>query len=170
MQRREQHADPRAKSQRPSERVDEQAQIARVADDAIDPARNKRVPGLDGDQPAEPTAEHEDRPDPQRPAGGEKHHAEPANGVPVERPEFLAIRVGRQIGGEQPDQGEGQQDPAVATILTLARAQISAVKSAAPASAKTTTASTIRAGWEKKAANRPSRGWQARDRRVSSRL
>src|SRR5262245_56552753 len=60
-QRREQHADAGTKSQRPSQRVDEQTQIAGVTDDGIDAARNQRMPGLDGDQPAESMAEHEER-------------------------------------------------------------------------------------------------------------
>jgi hypothetical protein len=43
-----------------------------VADDAIDAARDQLVSGLDRDQPAEPMAEYEDRPNPQRSAGREK--------------------------------------------------------------------------------------------------
>ena len=63
-ERREQQANPRTKGEAPPQRVDEQPQIARVADHTIDPAGDQRVPGLDGDQPAEPTAEHKDRPEP----------------------------------------------------------------------------------------------------------
>src|SRR5580704_1917702 len=37
-ERREQHADPRAKCQAPAQRIDEQPQIAGVADDTIDTA------------------------------------------------------------------------------------------------------------------------------------
>src|SRR5258708_1533654 len=86
-ERREQHADPRTKSERPPQRVDEQPEIARVADDAIDAARDERMPGLDRDQPAEPVPEHEHRPDPQRAARDEEDDAEPANGVPVDGPD-----------------------------------------------------------------------------------
>jgi hypothetical protein len=64
-------------------------------------------------------------PDPQRTTGGEENDAEPANGIPVDRPEFLPVCVGRQIGAQQPDHREGDDDPAVGTILALAGAEIS---------------------------------------------
>ena len=119
------YADARAKSKGPPERIDEQAEIAGIADDTIDAARDQFVAGLDGDQPAEPPSEHKDRPEPQHPAGGEKHDAEPADGLPVEGPEPLSVCVSRQIGGEHPDQTEGDDDPAVGPILAHSRAQIS---------------------------------------------
>jgi hypothetical protein len=97
-----------------------------VADDPIDATGDQRMPGLDGDQPAEPTAEHKDGPDPQRTTGGEEHDAEPAKGIPVERPEPPAIGGGRQIASQQSNQREGDEDPAIATILALPGAQISA--------------------------------------------
>jgi len=96
----EEDADRRSKCQRPAQRVDEQPQIARVADDAIDAARDQLVPGLDRDQPAEAMAEHKDRPEPQRSASREKEDTEPADGVAVECPEFFAVGVGRQIAGQ----------------------------------------------------------------------
>ena len=71
------------------------------------------MPGLDGDQPAEPAPEHKDWPEAQRPAGGKESDAKPANGIPVERPDLLPVCVGRQIGGQQPDYREGYEDPAV---------------------------------------------------------
>ena len=75
-------------------------------------------------QPAKSTAEHKDWPDPQRATGGEENHAEPADGVAVEGPESAPIRVRRQIGEQQPDQPEGDEHPAVGTILAFAWAQI----------------------------------------------
>jgi hypothetical protein len=99
-----------------------------MPDDTIDTARDERMPGLNGDQSAEPTAEHKDRPDPQRTTGGEENDAKPANGISVEGPEPLPICVGRQIGRQKPDQPESCQDPAVGTILALARTQISAAE------------------------------------------
>src|SRR5260370_2456856 len=42
--------------------------------------------------------------------------------------DLLPARVGGQMGGEQPDQAEGSDDPTVATILALPGAQISAGK------------------------------------------
>ena len=95
-----------------------------MAADTVDAAGDQPMTGLDGDQPAEPSAENEDRPEPQQPAGGEENDAEPANGLPVDGPECLAVGVGRQIGGEQPDHRERGDDPAVAAILALAGAQI----------------------------------------------
>lgn len=85
-------------------------------------ARDKRMPGLDGYQPAEPAAEHEDRPDTQASTGGEKKDAKPADGIPVEGPEPFPVCVGRQIGSQQPNKPEGHDDPAVGTILALTRA------------------------------------------------
>src|SRR5215469_14217913 len=68
---REQHADPRPKSEAPSQCVHEQPQITRVADDTIDAVRDQRVPGLDGHESTEARAKHEHWPESQRPASGE---------------------------------------------------------------------------------------------------
>src|SRR5215813_15668894 len=76
-ERRQQHADPRTKSERPAQRVNEQPQIAGVTDDAIDTARCQRMTRLDGYQSAEPAAEHEDWPDAQRATGSEQNNASP---------------------------------------------------------------------------------------------
>lgn len=110
------------------QRADQQPQIAGMTDDAIDPACDQRVPWLDRDQPAEATAEHEHRPDPQRTAGGEEHDAEPADGVTVESPKVGAVGVGRQIGQQQTDQPESCKHPAIATVLALAGTEISAAE------------------------------------------
>jgi hypothetical protein len=90
------------------------------------------MPRLDGDQAAEPMAEHKDWPDPQRTTGGEENNAKPANSVPIERPEFLPVCVGGQIGHQKPYQTENCEDPAIATILALAWAKISATKERCP--------------------------------------
>ena len=76
--------------------------ITRAADDTIETSRDQRMPRLDGYQPAEPAAEHKDRPDPQRAAGSEENDAKPANGIPIESPELLPVCVRRQIRVEQP--------------------------------------------------------------------
>jgi hypothetical protein len=47
-ERRKQHSDPRMKGKGPAQRVDEQPQIAGVANGAIGTARNQCMPGLDG--------------------------------------------------------------------------------------------------------------------------
>ena len=86
------------------------------------------MPGLDGDQPAEATPQDKDWPEAQRTTSGKESDAKPANGIPVERPDLLPVRVGRQIGGQQPDYREGDEDPAVSTVLTLAGAQIPATE------------------------------------------
>src|SRR4051794_35805304 len=85
--RREEDADPRVEGRAPAQRADDQPQVAGVADDAVDAPGHQRVPRLDGDQPAEPVPEHEDRPEPQRPARGEEGDADPADGVAVDGPE-----------------------------------------------------------------------------------
>ena len=84
--------------------------------------------GLDGYQPTEPTAEHKDGPDPQRATGGEENDAKPAYGIPVDGPELLPVCEGRQIGAQHPDHREGDDDPAVSTILALAGAEVSATE------------------------------------------
>src|SRR5262245_11189385 len=127
-QRREQHADPGTKSQRPSQRIDEQAQIAGVADDAVDASRDQRMPGLNGDQPAESMTEHEDRPDAQRTADREENDAKPTDGISVQGPELNAVGVGGDIGHQEPDHSESCEHPAVAAILALARTEISAAE------------------------------------------
>ncbi|MGI8570927.1 MAG: hypothetical protein ACR2KT_18740 [Methylocella sp.] len=62
-------------------------------------------------------AEYKDRPDSQRATGRRESDAKPADGIAVEGPELLPVRIGRQKGGEQPDQRKGCDDPAVAAIL-----------------------------------------------------
>ncbi len=73
-------------------------------------------------------AEHEYRPDAQRAARGEEHDAEPAHGISIDRPEFDPVGIGRQIGHQQPDHPERREHPAVAAILALAGAEISAAE------------------------------------------
>jgi hypothetical protein len=151
----EQHADSRPKGQGPTQRVDDQPQVAGMTDDTIDTRRDQYMPGLDGDQPAEPTTQHKYWIDSQHTTNGEQNDAQPSNSVPVEGPEILPVCVRRQIRDQQPDEREGRDDPAVGTILALAGAQIPLVKSATPDIRKTTTTRAIRAGWEKKAASPP---------------
>ena len=76
--------------------VDEQTEIAGMTNE--DTARDQRMFGLDGDQAAEPTPEHKYWPNSQRTTGGEENDAKPTNGIPVEDPNSLPIRIGRQIG------------------------------------------------------------------------
>src|SRR5262249_56041385 len=105
----------------PAQHADDEPEIARVADDAVDAAGDQGMPGLDGDQPAEAVAENEDRPQPQCAAGGEEHDAEPAHGVAVDGPKLLAVGVGRNVGIGDPDHGERDEAPAVPSILPLPR-------------------------------------------------
>src|SRR5262245_23730077 len=86
------------------------------------------MPWLDGDQPAESMAEHEDRPDAQHTAGGEERDANPANGISVQGPELLAVGVGGEVRAQEPNDTEGCEHPAVAAILALAGAEISAAE------------------------------------------
>jgi hypothetical protein len=54
------------------------------------------MPELDGQQPAEPVAEHKDWPDPQRATGSEENGAKPANGMPIEiENSFRSVYTGR---------------------------------------------------------------------------
>jgi hypothetical protein len=52
--------------------------------------------GLNGNQSAEPVAKHKNRPDPQRTTRHEENDAKPANDVPLEDPDLVPVRVGRQ--------------------------------------------------------------------------
>ena len=72
--------------------------------------------------------EHEHRPHPQCAAGGVENDADPADGVAVEGPEYLPIRVGRQPGVERADHREGDENPAIGPILSVAGAQIAAAE------------------------------------------
>ena len=94
----EYYADSRTKGEAPSQRIDQQTQIAGVADDRYRRRWSPGVTRLDGDQSAEPVAEHEDRPQPQRATGSEQNDAEPANGIAVDGPELPPVGVGRQVG------------------------------------------------------------------------
>ena len=49
---------PRSECESPSDRVDEQSEIAGVADDPVDTACDKRMPRLNGNQSAKPTPEY----------------------------------------------------------------------------------------------------------------
>src|SRR5919106_1849805 len=75
----------------------EQPQIAGVADDAIDAAGDQCMPGLDGDQPAEPMPKDKDGPKPERTTGNEERDTNPASCVAVDRPKLLSVRAGWQI-------------------------------------------------------------------------
>jgi hypothetical protein len=99
-----------------------------VADDSVDESGDQRMPGLDGDQPAKATPQDKDWPEAQRTTSGEESDAKPPNGICIEVPDLLPGRVGRQLGGQQPDDREGYEDPAVATFLALAGAQVSATE------------------------------------------
>ena len=78
----EHHPHSRPKGEAPAQGIDEQSQIARVTDDPIDPGGNQCVPGLDGEQPTEPMAEHTDGSDPEGTTGREEPDAQPAIGSP----------------------------------------------------------------------------------------
>ena len=121
----QQHAHAGSEGERPAERIHEQAQIARMADDAVYAVRNQRMPRLDRDQPAEPAAQDKDGPNPQGSAGGKKKDAEPADALAVNRPEPDPVRVGGQIGAQKADNAERRQHPAVGAVLALAGAEIS---------------------------------------------
>ena len=110
----------------------EQPQIAGVADDAIDAAGDQCMPGLDGDQPAEPMPKDKDGPKPERTTGNEERDTNPASCVAVDHPQLLPIRVGWQIRVQQAEQRKGDEDPAVATILAYTLAQISAREERCP--------------------------------------
>ncbi len=99
-----------------------------MADDTLDTTRDERMTRLDRYQPAEPMAEHKDWPESQRATDGEENNAKPANGLSIESPEIRSVCVGWQVGGQQPDQREDDNDPAVCSILAFARAHVTATE------------------------------------------
>ena len=80
--------------------------------------------GLDGDQPAEASAEHEDGPQSQRAAGCIEGDADPAHDIAIDRPEFHAVGVGGQPGRQESNHTQCTDDPAVGAILSLAGADV----------------------------------------------
>jgi hypothetical protein len=78
-ERREQHAKTRTKSLVPAQGVDQQPQIAEMADDTINATGDQRIPNLDSEQPAESIAEHIDQPQPQRSTASKENDTNPAD-------------------------------------------------------------------------------------------
>jgi hypothetical protein len=121
-----------------------------MTDHTINTSGGQLMSGLDGDQSAEPAAEHKNRPDPQRAARGEEDHAKPANGVAVEGPEPVPVGVGGQVM-----RSAAQSVRKAISTHRLARSSRSPVlrfpplKSATAAIKNTATARAIRAGWKK---------------------
>ena len=101
-----------------------QPQIARVANVSVDAGRHEPMPRLDRDKSAEFFAEHENRPDAQSSAGSDKHDAEPTDAIAVERQKADPIRIGHHKRREQREHSESDENPAIAAILALTRAQI----------------------------------------------
>ncbi len=91
---------------------------------AIHAAGHEHVPALDGDKPAETAAKDEHRPEAQHAPGSEEDDADPAEDVSIKRPEIRPIGVGRNIGGDEPDQADCADNLAVTAVLALARTQV----------------------------------------------
>src|SRR5262245_40963121 len=102
----QQQADAGAKGEPPSERGEQQPEIARMADHAVDPVGDETMLGLDRHQAAETVAEHENGPEPQRSAQSEKGDADPAYGLAIDGPEVDPGGVGWQKGLEEADDRE----------------------------------------------------------------
>ena len=98
-----------------------------MADHAVNAGGDERVSGLDGHQAAKAAAGA------RRPARGAQCRPlqiaqRPASErcLQVERPEFLAVGIGGQPGGEQPEESKGTKNPPVAPVFALAGADIAA--------------------------------------------
>ena len=88
------------------------------------PVVTRRWPGWMATSSAELFAENKDRPEAQRSADSAKHDAKPTDAVAAERQKADPIGIGRHKSREQREHSEGDEDPAIAAILALARAQI----------------------------------------------
>jgi len=64
-----------------------------MADDAVNTACHQCVARLDRDEPAEPAAEHKDRPDAQDAANSEKSKPKPAGGIAVDGPNIQPVGI-----------------------------------------------------------------------------
>src|SRR5262249_8655844 len=102
---------PTTETRGPPERIDEQAEIARVANKAVNAGGDQGVLRLDRHQAAEPIAEHVDRLNPQCPADGEEDDSKPANGIAVDDPDLVAIGPSGQPGVRQSDHRKRPNDP-----------------------------------------------------------
>ena len=112
------------KDQGPADRPHERAEVARMADMAIEPGGQQAVGFLRGQRPGEPAAEHEHRPDPADAPRDDQGQAEVAGEVAVDRQQVAAIGEGRDRGDRQADDDQRGQLPAVAGVGPDASAQV----------------------------------------------
>jgi hypothetical protein len=70
----------------PCQRLDEQAEVAGMADTSVDATRGQPVPELNRYQSAGSVAKHEDRPEPKHAADSEQDDAEPIGACPRSQP------------------------------------------------------------------------------------
>src|SRR5580704_14485875 len=117
---REEHSEARTKGQSPSQHQDDHPKVTRVTDDPIDAVGDQLMLGLDGHQSAEPAAENEDGPDPQRATRQIEENSKPANSFAVENPPPLSLCVGRQERAQEANDQERHEDPTIGTILAFA--------------------------------------------------
>src|SRR5579883_222309 len=121
---REYETDAGAEDERPAESGDDEAEIARIADRAVNSGRDQTMLRLDGDQAAETIAQHENRPEPHDTSCENEKNAEPAYRLAVDGPDVPSIRIGGHVGAQKRNDRERNKDPAIGTILPLARAQV----------------------------------------------
>jgi len=88
---------PRPKHQGPPECGDEQAHIAGIADEAINPRRYQLMVFLDGNQAAEAQSDDEHWPQPEHAANHKEHETSPSSGFAINRPKIETISVCREI-------------------------------------------------------------------------
>ena len=117
-------AGPATKGEAPANHVDDHAEVAGIANDAVDAASFELVIGLDGDESAESTTEHEDRVKPKRAAEDVDGDANPAGGFAVDRPEVDAIGVGRDDRAGEGDDAESYEDPSIGAVLFFAGVEV----------------------------------------------
>jgi len=117
-------AGPRAEGEAPADHVDNHAEIAGIADDAVDAARFELVVSLDGDESAESPAEYEYRIQAKRATEDVDGEANPARCFAVDGPKVEAVGVRRDDGAGESDDAEGDEDPAIGAILFFAGAEI----------------------------------------------
>src|SRR6185312_17136922 len=83
-----------AEGQSPAKHENEQAEVARVANDTVKPGGDQPVSRLDGDQPAEAPPEHEHRRQAKNAADQIEDKAQPAHALPAKGEKVDPVRIG----------------------------------------------------------------------------
>src|ERR1700733_10823648 len=120
----DQNADAGAERQPPTEREDEQAKVARVANDSVQPTGHQSGFVLDCNQAAEARPEHEDGRPAKNSPDGVSERGEPVTALAAEGEEIDPIRIVGHIGVDDSEDAKSGDHPAIGPIFPDARADM----------------------------------------------